>query len=123
MVELVPARVVSRVVEPEVRADVEQGGPTPHDLAGHLRGHAVRQRGEYGVCLGDRLIDDQPRLTEVRVRGGDRLVVAVAAIQTGELDVGVMQKQSYQLAARVPGRAQDADGDGTAVCRAEGPRS
>ncbi len=55
MVELVPARVVGRIVEAEVRPDVEQGRAAGHDVGGHSGGHAVRQRGEDRVGLGDRL--------------------------------------------------------------------
>ena len=89
MVELVPARVVRRVVEPEIRTYVEQRRSARDDLGGHLRGHAVGQRGEDRVGLGDRLVDDEPRLAQVRMRGLDRLFLAVSAVQAREPDVGV----------------------------------
>ena len=72
MVELVPARVVRRVVEPEIRTYVEQRRSARDDLGGHLRGHAVGQRGEDRVGLGDRLVDDESGLAQVRMGGRDR---------------------------------------------------
>jgi len=67
VVEPVPARVVRRVVEPEIRTYVEQRRSARDDLGRHLRGHAVGQRGEDRVGLGDRLVDYKPRLAQVRM--------------------------------------------------------
>ena len=67
MIELVPARIVGRVVEAEVRSHVQQRGTARTDLAGHAGGHAVWQRREDGVGHGDGLVDDEARGAEARM--------------------------------------------------------
>src|SRR5262245_4746836 len=85
MLEAVPARVVGRVAQAEVRPKVDDGGAAGGQVRGARRGRAVRQGEEDGVSLGQLAVDGETGRGEVRVVAADRLVVAVPAGQSDDV--------------------------------------
>ena len=112
MVELVPARIVGRIVEAEVRPDVQQGGAAGYDSGSHLGCNTVWQGGEDGIGLGNRLVDDQSSGAEMRMRLGDGLPVAVAAVQPGQPYIRMAEQQPDQLSTGVARGPDDPNSNG-----------
>ena len=85
---------------------------------------------ERGIHVGELRPHREVGRGEVRVVVTDRLVQAIAASEPDDADVGMPAQQPDQLAAAVPGRADDPDTDAArAVIRGlaaggagEGPR-
>ena len=111
MLEPVPARVVGRIAQPEVRSEVDHRGPVTCDLGNARRGGPVGQRQEHGVRLGHRQIDCQARPREMAMRVLDRLLIAIPALQPHQLNVRVARQDADELGTDVPGRADDRDAD------------
>ena len=115
MLEAVPARVVGRVAEAEVGAEVDDRGAGGDEVGGDLRPGAV------GECQEDTAIRRggmlRRRIVEVSAwrRCGwtpvDGVVVAVPADQPDQFDVRVPGEQPDQLATDIPGRPDDPDAD------------
>ena len=79
MLEAVPARIVGRVPEPEVRPEVDDRRAGGQEVRHELGRGAMGEGQERGVDLGQIGADGQLGRGEVRVVVTDRLVLAVAA--------------------------------------------
>jgi hypothetical protein len=126
MLEAVPARVVGRIAEAEVGAEVDDRD----SLGGHRRdqrgGGAVGQGQERGIdVVGQLRADGQAGARELRMEVADRVVVAVAAGQADDVHVGVAAQQADELCADVAGRPDDPDSQlaGAAIGRLAAARA
>ena len=131
VLEAVPARVVGRVAKPEVGPEVDDGGAAGRP--GRARASRRRRGGGPGTRRRRRGARS-PRSGRSSARWAwwspIGLVLAVAAGQPDDLHVRMARQQADELAAGVPGRADDADADPArpavvryAACRAgEDPR-
>ena len=112
MIRVVPGRVVRAVPEPEVRPQVDDRLVAGEELVDPLRDHAVGERQEHGLrVLGHMVVDVQVARGQVRVDVRDRIALALAADEAGDLHVGVQGEQADQLRADVAGCADDRDAD------------
>ena len=111
MLEAVPARVVGRIAQPEVRTLVDDRGPARDAGRGEVRGRPMGKCQEHRIHRRQLVMDGQPGRAQVRVDAGDRVVVALAALQPDELDVRVAGKQPDELRADVSGGPDDPDPD------------
>ena len=107
MREAVPLRVVGRVAQPEVRAQVDDRGAVRGEVRHDLRGRPVGERQEDRVRLGNRRIDVEAGPVEMDVRPADRLARATASDQPLDPHVRVARQESDELRADVPGGADD----------------
>ena len=123
MLEPVPARVIGRITQPEIRPEVDHRGPVTRDLGDARRGRAVGQRQEHGVRLGQRRIDGQARPLEMAVGVLDRLLIAIPALQSHQLHIRVARQDADELGTHVAGRADDRDADATLRRRRQGRRA
>ncbi len=111
VLESVPARVVGGVTKPEVGPEVDDRRAAGDQVRYELRGGPVGKGQERRVDVGELRAHRQVGGGEVRVVGADRIVLAVTAGQPDDLDVRMARQQPDELAAGVPGRADDADPD------------
>ena len=111
MREPVPARVVGRIAEAEVRAQVDDGGAARGQVGHDLRRGPVREREEDGVRVRHGGVHVEPGAVKVNVGPADRLPVPAAPHQAGDLDVRMAREEADQLRADVAGRAHDRDAD------------
>ena len=117
MREAVPARVVGRVAEPEIRPQVDDRGAVRREVGHDLRGGAVGQRKEDRVRVGDRRVHVEPGPVEVDMGPADRLAGAAAADQPFDLHVRVPREEPDELGADVARGAHDRDTDARAPGR------
>ena len=113
VIEVVPARVVTRVAEPEVGAEVDHRLPTPQELVDPARHRAVGEGEEDRLgAVGDRVEDLEVARREVGVDARDRVAPPLAADQAHDLDVWVEREQADELRTHVAGRTHDGDAHG-----------
>ena len=112
VLEAVPARVVGRVAQAEVRALVDDR------RARRRRGPGRARRRRRGAAPGRRRRPAgssawtvRPVVARCGMDPGDRVVVAAAPGEPDQLDVRVAGEQPDQLGADVAGRADDPDAD------------
>ncbi len=111
VLEAVPARIVGGVTEPEIRPKVDHRRAGAQEVRHEPGRRAVGEGQEGRVDLGQVGADGQLGRGEVRVMVADRLVLAISPGEPDDLDVGVAAQQPDQLAAAIPGRADDPDAD------------
>ena len=111
VLEAVPARVVGGVAQAEVRPEVDDGGAGLDDRGDQGGGGAVGEGEEDRVDLGERGVDDEAGLGQVRVDVVERVAVAIAALQPHDRHVRVAGQEADQLGADIARRADDADAD------------
>ncbi len=111
VLEAVPARVVGGVAEAEIGPEVDDRGAVRDDPGDDAGGRAVGEGEEDRVDVGQRGIDDETRLGEVRVDAVERVAVAVAALEADDRHVRVAGQEADQLGADIAGRPDDADPD------------
>ena len=108
----VPDRVVVRVVQPEVGAQVDDDLRLIAQLRQRLHADAVRQAEEEHVARLQRLarrVLQLRALSQVRVRGEDELARIAPRRRLLDLHLRVAQQNPQQLPARIPRRADDRD--------------
>ncbi len=113
MLEAVPARIVGRVAQAEVGPEVDHGRARSQQVRHEFGGGAVREGQERGVHVRQLGPHGQVRRGEVGMMVAERLVLAVAAGEPDDAHVGMTAQEPDQLAAAVPGRADDPDADAT----------
>jgi hypothetical protein len=69
------------------------------------------ERQEDRVDVGQRRVDGEPGRGEVAMGQLDRLVVPIASLETGDLDIRVAREDPDQLRTDVAGCADDPDAD------------
>ena len=109
MLEAIPARVVVRVAQAEVRPEVDDRGAVGDDVGNEVGRRAMREGKERGVDLGERRADREVGRGEMGVVAADRVVLPVAPGEPDDVDVGMAGQQPDQLRADVPGGPDDAD--------------
>ena len=111
MLEAIPARVVGRIAQPEVRPEVDDGGAVGHEVRDEAGRRAVGEGEERGIDLRQACPDREVGRGQVRVVAADRVVLAVAAGESDDLDVRMARQQPDELGTDVPGGTDDADAD------------
>ena len=111
MLEAVPARIVGRVAQAEVGAQVDDRRAGGDQLGHEARRRAVGQGHEHGIGVGERGIDDQAGRGQVRVDAADRVAVAIATHEPDERRRSGGRRAAGQLRADIPGGADDRDPD------------
>ena len=116
VLEAVPGGVVGGVAEAEVRAEVDDRLALVEELVDPRRDRPVGEGEEHGLGVVGHLVEHlEPGRHEARVEALDRVAVALASHEAGDLDVRVAREEPDQLRAHVPRRADDRDPDGVAV--------
>ena len=111
MLEAIPAWVVGRIAQTEVRPEIDDRRAVRDDVGDQRRGRAVGEGQEDGISLGQGRSHEQVGRREMRMEAADGLVLAVAAGEADDLDVRMAGEQADQLRPDVPRRADDPDPD------------
>ena len=119
VLEVVPARVVGGVAEPEVGAEVDHRLPASEELVDPARDRAVGEGEEHRLgAVGDRVEHLEVARREVRVDARDRVAPAARGRPGPTIStLGWSASSRIELRAHVPGRAHDRDAHGIAAQR------
>ncbi len=117
VVEVIPARIVGRVAQAEVRSQVDDRASLGDEVRHERRRCAVGQREEDGIRRGGRGVDVQAGPAEVRMDLSDRLLLAAAPDESDDADVGMPREQPDRFRAGIAGGADDGDIDQLAAAR------
>ncbi len=109
MLEAIPARIVGRILEPEVRAEVDHRGPLADEGRSPLDGRPMGQGQEDGVGSRGGVIEAQGRPGEMGVDGLDGFGAPPSPDETDQLHGWMPSKDADQLGSRVSSSADHRD--------------
>ena len=110
MFAAVPQSVLGRVVQPEVRRDVDDLHAVPHEREARFsRRHLGKRREHHIDAAGDLRLDGHGHAGEVRQRVAQRLSGLTAPGNADDLSLGVAVQDARKFDACVSGYVDDAD--------------
>ncbi len=123
VLEVVPARVVGRVPEPEVGPQVDDRHAVPGELVDPAGRGAVGQRQEHGLrVVRNGVVDMEVAGREVGVDAAQGVALPLPPDKADDAHVRVQREEPDQLGADVPRRAHDRHPHGIAFERPSAAR-
>ena len=117
VLEAVPAWVVGQIAKSEVRTLVDDRRPSREEARGQIGGGAVGEGQEDGIHRRQLVMDRQCGRAQVGMDAGDRIVVALAALQANEVHIRVPRQEPDEFGTHIPGGADDPHADASRSTR------